>query len=326
MKVFVTGSTGFLGRYTVRALLDAGHDVAALVRPSREIPEEFSQRGIEAVRGDLRRPGPEIREAAAGADAVLHLAVGVGGWRAAFEGTVLGTERLLDGLREAGWSGRFVTVSSFSVYGLNQIAPGSVVDETTPVEPAPERRDDYAWTKVIQEDLVRRFGEEGPASATIVRPGPIYGREASFPSRAGRRVANVVAVFGGSVPMPMVYVENVASLLVAAAENPAAGGEIFNAVDPDPPTQWRYVRRWAGAQARRPLMIPLPIFLLRGFGLAMVLLGRLTGGRVGPPMVLTPYVMDPQWRRWSYDVSKPARVLGWSPPVAPEEALRRTFD
>ena len=34
MRCLVTGATGFLGRHVVRALLDAGHEVTALVRES----------------------------------------------------------------------------------------------------------------------------------------------------------------------------------------------------------------------------------------------------------------------------------------------------
>lgn len=38
MRVLVTGSTGFVGAYTVAEALHAGHDVTTLVRPASEAP------------------------------------------------------------------------------------------------------------------------------------------------------------------------------------------------------------------------------------------------------------------------------------------------
>ncbi len=35
MKALITGATGFVGSAVLRQLLDAGHEVRALVRPSR---------------------------------------------------------------------------------------------------------------------------------------------------------------------------------------------------------------------------------------------------------------------------------------------------
>ena len=37
---------------------------------------------------------------------------------------MLATERLLEQARELGWAGRFVHVSSFAVYGFNQVPRG----------------------------------------------------------------------------------------------------------------------------------------------------------------------------------------------------------
>jgi uncharacterized protein YbjT (DUF2867 family) len=64
--ILVTGGTGTLGRPTVVRLRAAGHDVRVLSRKS----------GPGLVTGDLLT-GKGIRQAATGADAVLHLATGL---------------------------------------------------------------------------------------------------------------------------------------------------------------------------------------------------------------------------------------------------------
>ena len=66
MKVFLTGATGAIGPTTVRALLDAGHDVRAVARTD-EKADALRRAGAEPVdRGPLRRrpaSGPPPRAA-----------------------------------------------------------------------------------------------------------------------------------------------------------------------------------------------------------------------------------------------------------------------
>ena len=53
MRVFVTGATGAIGPYAVRSLLDAGHEVSALVRsPTKRGQVEAA--GATAVRETMR--------------------------------------------------------------------------------------------------------------------------------------------------------------------------------------------------------------------------------------------------------------------------------
>ena len=72
MKVFVTGATGFIGSRVVDLLLDAGHEVSALVR-SETSAKPLAERGVKVVMGDLTSLDAAA-EAAKAADGVLHLA------------------------------------------------------------------------------------------------------------------------------------------------------------------------------------------------------------------------------------------------------------
>ena len=78
-KVLVTGGTGFIGAHTVRALVDAGHDVRLLVRNPGRIEESVAPLGVhidDFVVGDIREKD-SVESAMTGCEAVVHAAAEV---------------------------------------------------------------------------------------------------------------------------------------------------------------------------------------------------------------------------------------------------------
>src|SRR5690242_14319623 len=84
MRMFVTGSAGFIGSHLVEALLQAGHEVTALVRYNSRggighlalLPEKLRSR-LSVVSGDVRDSG-FIEHMIQQGDTVFHLAALIG--------------------------------------------------------------------------------------------------------------------------------------------------------------------------------------------------------------------------------------------------------
>lgn len=134
-KVLVTGSTGFVGYPTVRALTAAGHDTVCVVRPGRV--QELAAFDVEMVECEdvFAQPAAWWAETLAGFEMVIHLA-----WYAE-PGKYLTSDRNMDcmtgtlslarGAAEAGVK-RFVGVGTCFEYDLT----GGNLSVETPLSPS----------------------------------------------------------------------------------------------------------------------------------------------------------------------------------------------
>ena len=132
-QYLVIGASGFVGRRVVAALLDGGARVVAFDRdPIPAPPDQKQAQNLRTIRGDLR-DAESLAAAAAGCDAIVHLASVVrvlrGGSAELRAINIGGTDNALAAGRRCGVR-RFVYVSSASVvYEGRDIENG---DETLP--------------------------------------------------------------------------------------------------------------------------------------------------------------------------------------------------
>jgi 2-alkyl-3-oxoalkanoate reductase len=327
MKLLITGATGFLGKAVTAEALARGHHVRAMVRPGREVSglPWHANPNVEYARVDLRsRRG--LDEAVAGVDAVLHLAASVtGDFYSQFEGTVVATERLLEAIKAAGGT-RLVLISSFSVYGYMRRWPFTLIDEDSPIEEVMHERDDYAKTKLLQEQLVRRYATEGNWPLVVLRPGVIYGPDKVYGARLGSKVKDRLWLrLGAWARVPMTYVENCAQAVVLATETDAAHGETLNILDDDPPTQRSLAKAIRRRTSPRPFLLPICWTLLRITARTVWIVNRyFLGGKAKVPGIFIPARLHARFKPLRYSNAKARRILGWQPRYTLDQGLDRS--
>ena len=315
MKVFVTGAGGFLGRAVVAAAARAGHQVVAMVRPASAGRGGFPA-GVIEVAGDLRQRGPWA-EGLVGVDAVVHCAAAFGDLASQLAGTVLATENLLNAL--PGGVKRIVHVSSLSVYDFDA-APnrlgGGVMDETTPLEAAPLRRDAYTQTKLIQEKLVRDYADRRGTGLVVVRPGAIYGPGKDWDAGTGLKAGRFDLIFAPMSRMRLIHVDNCADAIVAALSAPLDAPLTVNLIDPEQPSHWHYHSLAKDAGVPTGLAVPVPYVAVLGLGLAARIASKLFfRGKARLPELLDLPRQRVRWRPLRYPADRARQALGWTPKV-----------
>lgn len=319
MKVLVTGAGGFLGRAVVEAARAAGHEVLAMHRPA-SLPAEEAVPGVTVVPGDLRQPGA-WRDALHDVSAVIHCAAAASGdLPTQLAGTVLATENLLEALPDG--IERFVHISSFSVYDFGAPRWPGRLDETTPLESRPLRRDAYTQTKLRQEAMVREHCRDRGVPLAVLRPGAIYGPGKDWDFGRALRLGRFDLIFAPLSRMRLVHVANCADAVVAALTMSLVDETVVNLVDDEQPTHWAFHRRARRAGAEAGPGIPVPYLAVRALGGAAWLAGRVFfGGRARLPEWLDLPRQQARWRPLRYGNAAAKRQIGLREKVRLEQGL-----
>lgn len=326
--VLVTGATGFLGQRVVRRLAEIGTPVRALVRPGTHAGV-FARclGGIANARLELAPASfgdlDALRRAVDGAAAILHIAASKTGSAASqVANTVVGSEHLFRAAVDMG-KPRVVLVSSFGVIGAAQLPCRSTVDESVPMDPHPEWRDAYSFTKHRQEALAWTYAREFGLPLVVIRPGPIFGPgQPILVARVGLSAFGTFLHLGGGNTIPLTYVDNCADAVIDAGREPGVEGEVFCIVDDDLPTSRQLLRLYRRSVARIRVL-PVPYRLLRPLAAFNAWYSRRTHNHLPP--VFTPYKVDAMWKPQRYSNTKAKQRLGWAPRVPMSEALDLTI-
>ena len=327
MSILVTGASGFLGRAVVERLCARKIPrVRYFVRPrsdrSRldELQLEYPTCKLECVVGNLTSPA-DCRRALDGITIVYHLAAQMVGAPASFFlNTVVASNRIIEAMRES-WPRRVVLVSSLAVYGPMNGPLGAVLDESTPLESCPQKRDVYSQSKLWQESLFQKALAENGYELVVLRPGIIYGQGGQeFSPRMGMKIGSWLWRFGRNNLLPLTYVQNCAeATAMAGLEHRATG--CYNVIDDDLPTASEYLNEYR-ARVRDIRSIWIPWWLTQSLSKVVETYSNFSNGQLPP--VLTPYKSAVLWRGSRFDNRK-LKSLGWRQIVPTAEALQMTF-
>jgi nucleoside-diphosphate-sugar epimerase len=261
MKVFLTGATGAIGPSTVRALLDAGHDVRAVARDADKAAR-LATIGADPVTVDLF-DARAVRAATVGCDAIAHLATNVPpisrmarqeSWAMHNRLRTEATRHLLAAAVDHGID----TVLKESIAFLYTDHGERWIDET-----APRTKALSLASTLAGEDLVTRFAADG-RRGVVLRFGLFYGptsRSIDEGLRLARWRASTVAGPPGAY-QSSIHTDDVATAVVAALGAP---GGTYNVVDDEPLTRRDYADAFAGA-FDLPKLHLTPAWLLRLVG------------------------------------------------------------
>jgi len=220
MRIFVTGSTGFIGAAVTAAFARKGHHVFGLVRTPAKATRVAAAEATP-VAGNLHDPNG-WRAAADACDVLVHCAVEY--TEQQWDLHSRSVEVLIDSARRAHRPRKLLVTSGCWVYGDTG---HGVADETSVLAPPA-----LVAPRPAADDRV--LDANGTLLRTLVlRPGCVYGGSGGltaswFESAVAEGASRLVG--DGENRWAMIHVEDLADLYVRAAESPY-GGEVFNATD-----------------------------------------------------------------------------------------------
>lgn len=224
MRVLLTGASGFVGSAVLRQLLERGHEVRALVRPTSS-RSNLMGLDVDAVEGDLLDPA-SLSRAGQGCRVFFHVAADYRLWarnpgllrRTNVEGTRNAMNAAIENRVD-----RFVYTSSVATLGLHP--DGQPANEETP-SGIESMIGPYKQSKFEAEALVTAWVRDGRLDAVIVNPSTPVGPRDIKPTPTGRLVRDAAT---GHMPayvdtgLNIVHVDDVARGHLQALEHGRTG-------------------------------------------------------------------------------------------------------
>lgn len=327
MRVLVTGASSLIGTELVKVLAGRGDAVVCFQR--RSVDAVASRDGVEEQLGDVRDPSA-VSAAAAGCDAIVHLAarVGVVGTEADFVSVNVGGTRNVLAAARAHGIGRVVHVSSPSVAhgGAAIIGAGAEAPTTG------RSRAWYAESKALAE--IEAIAASSLITGVVaIRPHLVWGPgDTQLVGRIVERAreGRLALVGGGTALVDTTYIDNAVDALVAAVDHVAPGatcaGRAYVIANGEPrPVRDLVAGICAAAGVPfEPRDVPLGAARTAGSILERVwprLPARVRHDEVEPP--LTRFTAEQLGTAHWFDPTPAAEDLGWTPAVSIDEGLAR---
>lgn len=323
----VTGAAGFVGQALVIRLLEQGFKVKALDLPENPEFPRFIDRlasihrsNIVACPGDITDID-SLNSIVLGVSYVFHTAALLNSVapRSAFESVnIQGTKNICEASAEACVE-RFILVSTSDVFGIPE--PTEVITEKTAYRSWGEP---YADTKIEACKIVKSFQKNGLLNTTIIYPGWVYGPgdRQFFPAIIDMVKEKHAFVWHKKAPycVDLIYINDLISAIVTAAESPAAIGEDYLILDDNTEITPEQFFSDIAAQLRIKLKIhKLPYALM--YAVAWVS-QQLKQQGIIKNLLLSTTDVKAFGNNFKFSNQKARETLQWAPSISAKEGIK----
>jgi nucleoside-diphosphate-sugar epimerase len=310
MRVLLTGATGFVGRGLLERMSSQVdlELVAAVRKQALGLPGNVASRQVSGLEADAN-----WRAALEGVEVVIHSAARVHVMHdessdPLAEFRKVNVEGTLNLARQAAEAGvrRFIFISSIKVNG-----EGTPLGSPYRADAQPQPADSYGISKMEAEQGLRALAAETGMEVVIIRPTLVYGPgvKANFLSMMRWLHKGVPLPFGAiHNQRSLVALDNLVDLIVTCIDHPAAANQTFLVSDGEDLSTTELLRRMATALGKPARLLPVPSWLLEA-GASILGKKALSQRLCGSLQV---------------DISKTRELLGWTPPLSVDAALRKT--
>ena len=308
MKVFVSGGTGYIGAYLVKALAEAGNIVHALCRSEKK-GELIAHPNVKIFKGDILNP-ESIDNAMQGCEQAYHLAAYAKVWNkdtgVFFKMNVTGTNNVLESAVKNKIN-RVVVTGTAGIYGasIHSVVTEEKVRDT-------DYFNEYEGSKALSESHIKDYVIKHNLDVVIVSPtrvyGPyLFGEPQSFTLLIDKYVQGKWRLFPGKGPLlgNYVFVEDVVRGHILAMEK-GEKGETYLLGGPNHSYD-EFFETLNKINGKKHWMIKLPMFLQLGFGniqLFLTLFGK-------DPIVTPKWIRKTKYN-WEVNPQKAIDKLGYS--------------
>ena len=308
--VLVTGANGFVGQAVCADLPARGYRVIGVVRQNHLLA---LRNGLECLSIDQIDADTDWTEALDGVDSVVHLAARVHLMQETAADPLTefrrtNVELTMSLARQAAAAGvrRFIFVSSVKVNG--EVTP---VGQPFNADDTPRPTDPYGVSKLEAELGLLQLASDTGMEVVIIRPVLVYGAgvKANFYAMMKQLLKGLPLPLG-ALPnrRSLVALGNLVDLIATCIQHPAAANQIFLVSDGEDMSISGLLRRTAAALGKSARLIRVPVVFLKA------------GARLAGREAVIQRLCD----SLQVDISKTRRVLGWTPPIRVDDALKET--
>ena len=315
MKILITGVTGFVGRSLAKSLASQEkYTVVGLSRSDTDLP-------VECLNiGDLT-PRTNYNNLLQGFDVVIHLAARVHQMQETSKNPLsefryVNCATTLNLAKQSCSAGvkRFIFLSSIKVsgeftYPNKPFRSNDTIDLNSAFI---KKKDPYAVSKLECERALQSISKNSMMEIVIIRPPLIYGKGAkgNFSSLLNLTKLSLPIPLGGiENKRSFVFVKNLVSLIIHAAEHPNANGGIFLVSDDKDISISNLIHILYTQSGKKAKLFKLPQSI---FKLLLNLIGKKG-------------LHDRLFKNLQVDISATKKELGWTPPYSLEDGIYETI-